>query len=229
MTTPTPDVGHARPRPELDRGNSPRKQRSVTRRFTRGWLLAVLPATAAVALTGALGAAGAQAEPHPDRRPTDVSLAGVSTAFAAERAACTTEKAGKGCFYPHGDHILVQDLKSDGARVSVQWVTSYGRRGHLPPRPLQLQHARKRADSIPARGARRQPRDPLPVGRPGPHHLTRMKSDTRERTLRAGGCMAIGGAAAMLTGSTPIGIAIVAGVAGALAWRTAAGRPRARG
>jgi hypothetical protein len=38
-----------------------------------------------------------------------------------------------------------------------------------------------------------------------------MKSDTRERTLRAGGCMAIGGAAAMLTGSTPIGIAIVAG------------------
>jgi hypothetical protein len=129
MTNPTPDIGHARPRPELDRGNSPRKQRSVTRRFTRGLLLAFLPATSAVALTGALGAAGAQAEPHPDRRPTDVSLAGVSTAFAAERAACTTEKAGKGCFYPHGDHILVQDLKSDGARVSVQWVTSYGRRG----------------------------------------------------------------------------------------------------
>jgi hypothetical protein len=41
--------------------------------------------------------------------------------------------------------------------------------------------------------------------------------------------MAIGGAAAMLTGSTPIGIAIVAGVAGALAWRTAAGGSRARG
>jgi hypothetical protein len=99
MTTPTPDVGHARPRPELDRDNSPKKQRSVTRRFTRGSLLAVLPATVAVALTGALGAAGAQAVPHPDHRPTYVSLAGVSTAFAAERAACTTGKAGKGCFY----------------------------------------------------------------------------------------------------------------------------------
>jgi hypothetical protein len=229
MTNPTPDIGHARPRPELDRGNSPRKQRSVTRRFTRGLLLAVLPATAAVALTGALGAAGAQAEPHPDRRPTDVSLAGVSTAFAAERAACTTEKAGKGCFYP-------QRRPHPGPGSQVRRGSGVGAvgdlvrpQGHLPPRPLQLQHARKRADSIPARGARRQPRDPLPVGRPGPHHLTRMKSDTRERTLRAGGCMAIGGAAAMLTGSTPIGIAIVAGVAGALAWRTAAGRPRARG
>jgi hypothetical protein len=41
--------------------------------------------------------------------------------------------------------------------------------------------------------------------------------------------MNAGGAAAIVTGRTPIGIAIVAGVAGALAWRTAAGRSRARG
>jgi hypothetical protein len=53
-----------------------------------------------------------------------------------------------------------------------------------------------------------------------------MKSDTRERALRAGGCMAIGGAAAIGTGSTPVGTALVAG---ALARRTAAGGSRARG
>jgi hypothetical protein len=41
--------------------------------------------------------------------------------------------------------------------------------------------------------------------------------------------MAIGGAAAIVTGSTPIGIGIVAGVGGVVAWRTAAGRLRARG
>jgi hypothetical protein len=41
--------------------------------------------------------------------------------------------------------------------------------------------------------------------------------------------MSIGGAAALVTGSTPIGIAIVAAVAGALAWRTATPNRRARG
>jgi hypothetical protein len=45
-----------------------------------------------------------------------------------------------------------------------------------------------------------------------------MESDTRARAVRTGGWMAVGGAAAILTGDTPIGIAIVAGVAGALAW-----------
>jgi hypothetical protein len=38
--------------------------------FARPALLAVLLALAATALTGALAAAGAQAEPHPDHRPT---------------------------------------------------------------------------------------------------------------------------------------------------------------
>ena len=41
-----------------------------------------------------------------------------------------------------------------------------------------------------------------------------------KRALHVGGWTAMGGAAAVVTESTPIGIAIVAGVAGALAWRT---------
>ena len=40
--------------------------------------------------------------------------------------------------------------------------------------------------------------------------------------------MAVGAGAAVLTGSTPIGVAIVAGVAGALAWRTLRDRPARR-
>jgi hypothetical protein len=56
-----------------------------------------------------------------------------------------------------------------------------------------------------------------------------MDADTGERALRAGGWMVVGGAAAIVTGSTPIGVALVAGVAGALAWRAAAGHSRARG
>lgn len=56
-----------------------------------------------------------------------------------------------------------------------------------------------------------------------------MKSEIRDRALFTGGWMAIGGAAAIVTGSTPIGIGIVAGVGGVVAWRTAAGRLRARG
>jgi hypothetical protein len=56
-----------------------------------------------------------------------------------------------------------------------------------------------------------------------------MGADTGERALRAVGWMAVAGAAAIVTGSTPIGVALVAWVAGALAWRAAAGHSRARG
>jgi hypothetical protein len=45
-----------------------------------------------------------------------------------------------------------------------------------------------------------------------------------ERALRAGGGSALGALAAVATGATPIGVALVAGLAGALAWR--AGRRR---
>ncbi len=62
-----------------------------------------------------------------------------------------------------------------------------------------------------------------------PVSLDWMKSEIRDRALFTGGWMAIGGAAAIVTGSTPIGIGIVAGVGGVVAWRTAAGRLRARG
>lgn len=37
--------------------------------------------------------------------------------------------------------------------------------------------------------------------------------------------MAVGAGAAVLTGSTPIGVVMVAGLAGALAWRTLRDRP----
>jgi hypothetical protein len=56
-----------------------------------------------------------------------------------------------------------------------------------------------------------------------------METVTTERARQAGVWTAVGGAAAIVTGSTPIGVAIVAGVAGALAWRTAPGSSRARG
>jgi hypothetical protein len=48
----------------------PSNERSMTRRVARGSLLAALPAIAAVALTGALATAGAQAAVHPDDRST---------------------------------------------------------------------------------------------------------------------------------------------------------------
>jgi hypothetical protein len=51
-----------------------------------------------------------------------------------------------------------------------------------------------------------------------------MSQQSNERALRAGGGSAFGAAAAVATGATPIGIALVAGLAGALAWR--AGRRR---
>ena len=51
-----------------------------------------------------------------------------------------------------------------------------------------------------------------------------MGQHSNGRALRAGGGSALGAAAAVATGATPIGIALVAGLAGALAWR--AGRRR---
>jgi len=56
-----------------------------------------------------------------------------------------------------------------------------------------------------------------------------MKSGIGGRALFAGGWTAIGAAAAVVTGSTPIGIGMVAGVGGVSRWRTAAGKLRARG
>jgi hypothetical protein len=47
-----------------------------------------------------------------------------------------------------------------------------------------------------------------------------MSSSTHHRAAATGGWMAVGAGAAVLTGSTPIGVVLVAGVAGALAWRT---------
>ena len=54
-----------------------------------------------------------------------------------------------------------------------------------------------------------------------------MDPQTTQRAVRAGGWSALAGAAAVVTGSTPIGIAMVAGIGGALAWR-ATRRSRAR-
>lgn len=55
-----------------------------------------------------------------------------------------------------------------------------------------------------------------------------MSQDTRRRAADVGAWGAAGAALAVVTGSTPIGIAIVAGVAGALAWRTAGRRSSGR-
>lgn len=44
-------------------------------------------------------------------------------------------------------------------------------------------------------------------------------SSRHQRGTATAGWMAVGAGAAILTGSTPIGIAMVAGLAGALAWR----------
>jgi hypothetical protein len=49
------------------------------------------------------------------------------------------------------------------------------------------------------------------------------------RALRAGGWMAVSGAAAVMTGSTPIGATLVAAVAGTLAWSACADHSRAGG
>jgi hypothetical protein len=54
-----------------------------------------------------------------------------------------------------------------------------------------------------------------------------MSSSNHHRVAATGSWMALGAGAAVLTGSTPIGIVMVAGLAGALAWRTTrAGRAR---
>jgi hypothetical protein len=51
-----------------------------------------------------------------------------------------------------------------------------------------------------------------------------MDANTKHRTKHAGGWATVGGAAAVATGATPIGIAVAAGVGGALAWRLLAPR-----
>ena len=61
-----------------------------------------------------------------------VALGGAADASAAERV-CSTEKGGKACFYPHGDHFVVSDERSDGAKPWVRWETGYGRKGTCRP------------------------------------------------------------------------------------------------
>jgi hypothetical protein len=46
-----------------------------------------------------------------------------------------------------------------------------------------------------------------------------MDSTTKEHVRSAGGWASVGAAAAVATGSTPIGVVVVAGLGGALAWR----------
>jgi hypothetical protein len=75
MTIPTTPGTPARARSSSTK-IFPATERSPARRAVRGSLLAALLATAVVALTGALAAAGAQAEPHPDHRPTGGKCAG---------------------------------------------------------------------------------------------------------------------------------------------------------
>ena len=48
-----------------------------------------------------------------------------------------------------------------------------------------------------------------------------MVNQRKQRSLSAGGGGLFGAALAALTGSTPIGVVIVAGLGGALAWKAA--------
>ena len=57
-------------------------------------------------------------------------------------------------------------------------------------------------------------------------YVDRMK--TGRRGMRVGSGAAFGAAVAITAGSTPIGVAIVAGLGGTLAWRTGVGTWRAR-
>ena len=51
-----------------------------------------------------------------------------------------------------------------------------------------------------------------------------MGQRTNEGARRAGGGSALGAAAAVATGATPTGVALVSGLAGALAWLPRTGR-----
>lgn len=42
---------------------------------------------------------------------------------------CVSLKGARGCFIPDGDIIIVEDKAADGYHVSVEWKTSYGRKG----------------------------------------------------------------------------------------------------
>jgi hypothetical protein len=53
-----------------------------------------------------------------------------------------------------------------------------------------------------------------------------MDNSTKQRMKQAGGWSTFGGVLAVATGSTPIGVAVVAGVGGALGWHAVR---RARG
>jgi hypothetical protein len=61
-----------------------------------------------------------------------LTLGAAADASAADRA-CTSEKGGKACFQPRGDHFTVSDERADGAKPWVRWETSYGRRGICKP------------------------------------------------------------------------------------------------
>ena len=61
-----------------------------------------------------------------------LALGGAADAAAADRI-CTTEKGGKACFQPHGDHFTVSDERANGAKPWVRWETSYGRKGICKP------------------------------------------------------------------------------------------------
>jgi hypothetical protein len=77
---------------------------------------------AAVAAAATLGLASPSAvASQPARAPQVVPAAG---------PVCIDWSGGaRGCFIPHGDHIEVFDLASDGYRVEMTWATSYGRTG----------------------------------------------------------------------------------------------------
>jgi len=83
MTIPTTPGTLGRVRAWITK-TPPSNERSITRRIARGPLLAVPLAIAAVALTGALAAAGAQAAAHSDDR---------STSKAAAAEACDEKRA----------------------------------------------------------------------------------------------------------------------------------------
>ncbi len=58
-----------------------------------------------------------------------LTLGGLSAGASASGGDCLDMRGAVGCFYAHGDIVVVHDSSSDGKKPEVQWETDYGRGG----------------------------------------------------------------------------------------------------